>query len=96
MNQYFSKVTADHWCPKNKLQEEAQKVARNFERKIIHETMVDLFVAELNLNISGLNREYKRCNSLKIEESRAYTEKDQDRCLVIPGVFHLTLYLVKE
>jgi len=96
MNQYFSKVTADYWCPKNKLQEKAQEVARRFERKIILENHVDLFVSDLHLNISKLNGEYKRCNSLKIEESRAYTEKDKDRCLVIPGVFHLTLYLIKD
>jgi hypothetical protein len=96
MNQYFSKVTADHWCPKNKLQEKAQEVARHFERKIIPENQVSLFVSDLHLNIADLNAKYRRCNSLKIEESKAYTEADRDRCLVIPGVFHLTLYLVKD
>lgn len=96
MNQFFSKVTADHWCPKNKLQAEAQASARQMERRIILENHVALFVSDLNMRIATLNAKYNRCNSLKIEEARAYTEKDQDRCLVIPGVFHLTLYLVKE
>lgn len=98
MNQYFTKVTQDHWQPKNKLQEEAQEVARDMERRLIPESELRLFVQELETRIEFLNKKYNRCIPIilhKYNPWRSEEEEITEEGFYIPSVFHLTIYKVK-
>ncbi len=92
---YYSKITANHWCAKNKLHEEANEVGLDMERRIISESELAAFRDELTMRIDLLNQKYHRCNPLKIEETPQHTT-DVDETLFISNVFHLTLHRVKS
>jgi hypothetical protein len=96
MNQFFLKITADYWCAKNKLAEEAQQAAREFDRMLINESDIDIIINRLYVKIDFLNKKHSRCNPLKIEKASSYTHKGEEDAYIIPNVFHLTKYLVKE
>lgn len=95
MNQYFLKITADYWCPKNKLSEDAQHAGREFDRLLITEADTDIIINRLYAKIDFLNKKYSRCNPLKLETAASYTHSGTEESYIIPNVFHLTKYLVK-
>lgn len=97
MNQYFFKVTSDYWMAHNRLQEEAKTVARKMDRILVTEKQLQNFiVGNLYMEIDKLNKKHCRCNPLKIEIATSYTHSDSEETYIIPNVFHLTRYLVKE
>ena len=93
MNLFFSKVTADHWCPKNKLQEEAQAAARDMDCILVPESKMKDFGDEVFRRIDELNKKYHRCNPLKLYKWKPDRHED---CFMIDGVFTLSMYQVKE
>jgi hypothetical protein len=93
MKQYFSKITANHWCAKNKLHAEANEVAQDMERRLVTADELSGFRQELYGKIEDLNKKYARCNPLKIE---TFKHNDGDNSFYISGVFHLTMHFVKN
>ena len=93
MNQYFSKVTADYWCPKNKLQEEAQVTARDMDRILVPESEMEAFSIEIFTRIDQLNKKHHRCNPLKLYKWKPDSNREED-CFMIDYVFHLSMYKV--
>jgi hypothetical protein len=94
MKTYFSKITADHWQAKNKLEEAAKTVASEFERKIIPESDIKNFLLDLHNRIAFINNKFSRCKPLRfsIEER---TEGNGDYWIYCDGVFNMNLFLVK-
>jgi hypothetical protein len=95
MNQFFSKVTADYWASKNKLQEEAKQVAREMERQIIPEDGLPAFTNTIRLRIDMLNKKHNRCKPL-VFYTWTPIKETLDQVFMIDNVFHLELYLVKN
>lgn len=93
-NVYFTKVTADYWTAKNKLQQEVKEFARACERMILKPDAVKDWMAYLKSGVSKLNQQHKRCKPLRVE-----TDKDRqtgDIKVFIYGVSHLSVYAGKE
>jgi hypothetical protein len=104
MKQFFSRITADHWTAKNRLEKAAHEVAREMDRRIILENQVELFISEMRLKIADLNKEYSKCKSLKLTvwQPEIYCgdhkdiDLDYDISFIVDYVFHLKLFLAKE
>ena len=97
MNQYFFKVTSDYWVAQNRLQEDAKKSAREIDRILVPEQMLEGFVEAYIYNaIKKLNLEHSRCKPLRVEKASSYTHSGSEESYIIPGVTHITRYLVKN
>jgi len=95
MKQYFSKITADHWVAKNRLEAAAHKVAREMERRIIPEDKIAEFKNEFRDKIKSINIANPRCKPLEFNILNAYDDRG-DIDIYIPSVFNFSCYLVKE
>jgi len=95
MKRYFSKITADHWSAKNKLQAEAKEIARDMERRIIIESEKLDFTVEFFDRIDKLNQKYHRCKPLYLS---SWDREDENGTIQysISEVFSLSLYLAKN
>ena len=97
MKQYFFKVTSDYWQAQNRLQEDAKAVARAIDQILVPEHQLDQFTEDnLYEKITILNSKHHRCKPLRIEVASNYTRSETEESFIIPGVFHLTRYLVKN
>jgi len=95
MKRYFSKVTADHWSAKNKLQQEAKEIARDMECRIIPADKLLDFKAEFIDRIARSNEKYNRCNPLHL----SIWDREHDGNHIqfhISEVFSLSLYRAKD
>lgn len=95
MKYYFTKITADYWIPKNRLQEEAQKIARDMECRIVREDCLDEFKLEFKTRIENANLSFHRCNPVELKFHPDYLN-DGSICCGIEGVFRFEFYLIKE
>lgn len=95
MKTFFSRITADHWCPKNNLDKAAHKLAKEMDRRILQESEVTSFKKEFQEKIDALNAEYKRCKPLRFSMHACYSENG-DISIWCDGVFHMSLFLVKN
>lgn len=94
MKQFFMKVTADYWNPKNKLMDECQQIARDFDRYLIQEPDLDYFLDCFNKEINKSHERNKRCKPLlfyTINEPMGNSEM----FLCIDGVFRASVYEVR-
>ncbi len=97
MSMYFSKLTADYWCPKNKLQEEAKMIAHKADRKLVPETKLDEFIGNLYAAIEKLNQKYHRSVPLQLQRIDSPVPiNDTDKFFFIDRVFHIAIYQIKE
>jgi hypothetical protein len=97
MKQYFFKVVSDYWTEQNRLQEEAKAVARAIDQIAVPEENMDYFLEHnLYFPINQLNAKHNRCKPLRIEIASSYTHSETEETYIIPGVFHLTRYLIKN
>jgi len=97
MKQYFFKVTSDYWASQNRLQEDAKKAFREIDRTLVTEQLLEGFVeANIYNSIKKLNQDHIRCKPLRIEKASSYTHSGSEESYIIPGVTHITRYLVKE
>lgn len=95
MKQYFFKVTSDYWTAQNRLQEDAKKAARAIDRVVVPEHQLDEFVQRnIYEAITSLNIRHHRCKPLRIELASSFTHSGTEETYIIPGVFHLTRYLI--
>lgn len=95
MKKYFSKITANHWIAKNRLEEAAHKVARDMERRIISGDKVTEFKKEFRDKIDTINSANPRCKPLELDIHSAYDDRG-DIDIYIPSVFNFSLFLVKD
>ncbi len=97
MNLYFAKMTADYWCAKNKLQEEAKIAARAVDRMLVEESRLDEFIGNLFAAIEKLNQKHPRCNPLELQRFDGTVPiNGTDKFFFIDGVFHIAIYQAKE
>jgi hypothetical protein len=92
---YFSRITADHWCAKNKLEEAAHKLAQEMDRKILEEFEVLPFKKKFQAKIDALNQEYHRCKPLRFSIGACHSNNG-DISVWCDGVFSISLFLVKD
>lgn len=95
MKYYFTKVTQDHWVPKNRLQEEAEKIARHMEGRVVREDNMDEFKLEFKTKIENANVYFHRCNPVELIFHPNYFN-DGGICCGVDGVFRFEFYLIKE
>lgn len=93
MKQYFSRITANHWTPKNRAQKEAHEVVNIMDRRIISENQVEKFTEEFKNHIGRVNQDNKRCTPLHLSVWEIPNSEDIN--FNISGVFSLDLFLVK-
>lgn len=94
MKTYFTKVTADHWNPKNKLQDEAQKIARDMECRLVPESEIEAFKQRFFDRIESVNKRFNHRKPLKLTFMHYYGF-DEHSCY-IDRVFRFSFYVVKE
>ena len=95
MKYFSSRITADHWTPKNNLEKAAHKLAKEMDRRILHHSEVEAFKKEFNDKVKALNEEYKRCKPLRLTIERSYYGGG-DIDIYCDGVFHMSLFLAKD
>lgn len=95
MKTYFTKVTQDYWNAKNRLEEEAKKIARDMECRLIPETEFEKFKQNFIDRIEQANLTFKRCRPLELDFFPDYYETGQI-FFRIEGVFVMELYEVEE
>lgn len=95
MKLYFSRITADHWVAKNKLEAAAKSLAYEMDRQLIPADKVPAFKAMIRQRLIKLNEEYSRCKPLVID---IWTPEDDmkypDIAVLVPYVFHMSLFVV--
>ena len=97
MTQYFSRITADHWTAKNRLDKAAKEVAMIMDRKIINQEDIEVFKTEFTYRIDIINKEFSRCKPLVLDIWLPEHRKGvNDISFSISGVFDLMLFEAKE
>lgn len=97
MKNYFSRITADHWQAKNKLEAAAKDLANKMDRYLLREDEIEGFTSEMLNQVKLLNESFSRCKSISItfQEAHKYNENEHDIWIYCPGVFHMSLFEVK-
>lgn len=95
MKMYFSRITADHWTAKNKLEKAAHELAKEMDRRLITEDKVLDFKVEFHDKIEKLNNEFNRCKPLRFSISTKEFAHG-DYWIYCDGVFQMSLFLVKD
>jgi hypothetical protein len=92
MKNYFSRITADHWCAKNKLEKAAHKAAKEMDRRLVPDWQVKAYKEEFKEKILKINNEHPRCKPVELLISAGYTDRG-DIDFYISGVFQMSLFL---
>lgn len=95
MAQYFSRITANHWTAKNRLEKAAHDVAKDMDRRLIPGDRMNAFIEEFKAKIDSINKANARCKPLELNIHKDYMNRDDIR-FYISMVFNFTLFLVKE
>lgn len=95
MKKYFSKITADHWTPKNQAHKDAKAVASDMERRILAHDNIEAFKQEFIKRIDEVNSKNKRCNDLHFSIWNSPINKE-DIIFSISGVFTLYVFYSKN
>jgi len=93
---FFSRITADHWTAKNKLQEAAHELAYEMDRKLIPGNEVLKYIGEFERRIHDLESDYPNCKPLDFSWHKGYTERWAEIWIYCNGVFRMSLIEVKE
>lgn len=95
MKLYFSRVTADHWVAKNKLEAAAKSLAYELDRQLIPADKIPAFKAEIRQRLGKINEEHSRCKPLVLD---MWTPRDEakypDIAVHVPYVFEMSLFVV--
>jgi len=92
MKNYFSRITADHWCAKNKLEEAAHKVAKEMDRRLVPDWQVKAFKEEFKEKILKINNEHPRCKPVELLIDADRMDRG-DINFYVSGVFQMSLFL---
>lgn len=95
MAHYFAKITADHWIPKNSLEEAIQKFAREMDRRLLRNFEIPQFKIRFREKIKELNKAHPRCKPAEIEIRSSFINKDET-WISVAQVFEMTIYKAKE
>jgi hypothetical protein len=95
MKQYFSRITADHWCAKNNLEKAAHKLAKEMDRRIVPDWQVKAYKEEFKTKIQKLNEEFPRCKPLRFSIGPS-PSNNGDIVIWCDGVFNMSLFLAKD
>jgi len=101
---YFSRITADHWTAKNKLEAAAHLLAYEMDRKLIPDSDVKEFLELFQHEMNKLCQSFPRCKPLHFSWHVGYsfTEHDgrnkkwNELWIYYDGVFNMSLFEVKE
>jgi hypothetical protein len=97
MKLYFSRITADHWVAKNKLEAAAKKLAYEMDRQLVPENKIPVFKTDFQRKLSKLNEEHSRCKPLALD---IWTPDDRnkfkDKAIYISSVVSMSLFEVNE
>jgi hypothetical protein len=91
MTHYFSLVSNDYYIAKNKLEADAHKMIRPYNKLLIKAEDLKNFKDELKTQIDLLNQKHSRCKPLEFHCEACYNEK-QSCFIEIRGVFRITMY----
>jgi hypothetical protein len=92
---YFSRITADHWSPKNNLHKAVNHLAVEMDRRLISEDKILDYRVEFLDKLAKLNNEHNRCKPLHISfENHDYANGDY--WIYCDGVFNMSLFLVRD
>jgi hypothetical protein len=92
---FFSRITADHWQAKNRLEEAAKLLAREKDRILVPENKVQDFLNEFEQKIKELDILHKRCKPLSFSWHRGYTKGWTEWWIYCDGVFQMSLIEAK-
>jgi hypothetical protein len=95
MAYFFTKITADHWTAKNKLQEEVKKLAREMDRRLLRNFEVATFIIRFRKKIKESNDKYPRCKPVEIEIEPFHSNKEETS-IYVSEVFWMAIYKAKE
>lgn len=93
---YFSRITADHWAAKNRLEEAAKQLAYEMDRRLILDSELQSFLKEFDRRISELCARFPRCKPLQFSHHKGYVDKWNEWWIYCDGVFQMSLIEVKE
>jgi len=93
---YFSRITADHWTAKNKLEAAAHQLAYEMDRKLIPDHNVKEFLKLFQDEMNKLCMSFPRCKPLHFSWNKGYNKKWNEWWIYCDGVFHMSLFEVKE
>ena len=93
---FFSRITADHWTAKNKLQAAAHELAYEMDRKRIPCDMLEDYISEFKRRIHELNSTHPRCKHLYFTWHKGYTRGWIEYWIYCEGVFQISLIEIKE
>ena len=97
MEQYFSKITADHWNFKNKAEKEAQEFAKEMDSILISADRLLTFKTNFIAGIERINKKNPRCRPLHL------SIWEMDRRILygtisisIEGCFAMSVYKIRR
>jgi len=102
---FFSRITANHWTAKNKLEAAAHELAFEMDRKLIPGDKVQDYFKDFEKKINELCAIHHRCKPLKFSWLRGYTKANtwaldtkrwSEWWIYCDGVFQISLVEVKE
>ena len=92
---YFSRITADHWTAKNKLEAAAHELAYEMDRRLIPADKLSSYIKEFENRIHELESIHHRCKPLDFYFHRGYTRRWSEWWIYCNGVFQMSLIEVK-
>ena len=92
---FFSRITADHWTAKNKLEAAAHELAYEMDRKLIPGAFLKEFIKEFERKIHKLDSDYPQCKPLRFSHHKGYTQRWSEYWIYCEGVFQMSLIEVK-
>jgi hypothetical protein len=95
MKTYFSRITADHWTAKNKLEEAAHNLAHEMDRRLIQENELPDYKQEFKDKIDDLNKTFSRCKPLQFSIEKGHFNSNE-YAVYCDGVFNMGIYLAKN
>jgi len=93
---FFSRITANHWTAKNKLEAAAHELAYEMDRKLIPGDKIQDYFKDFKKKIDELCAIHHRCKPLKFSWHRGYTKRWSEWWIYCDGVFQISLVEVKE
>lgn len=99
MKHYFTRITQDHWSPKNNAHKEAQKLALLMERKVFPEKELQDYLDTFMKLVGYINDKERKCKDLDLiiwKFPLDQEEKGDRYILTISQVFQLEIIEVAE
>jgi hypothetical protein len=95
---YVSRITADHWSAKNKLEAAAKLVAQHMDHMLIPDREKDKWFLDFKNAIDKVNADHPKCKELQLSVwgYDFETKGQKPTYITISGVFQMELFEVRE